>query len=386
MTRCLFVDGSCIFPSCPRLALASWAVVSIAPRQVLLGGPLHGVLQTNDRAEIVALHGAALWALYSQECVMAFSDSKYALDGFTFLRNHDYIPRHWKNDDLWAEVQVTLAQLDSSMFSWHKVDAHRHLEDSDCPSLDFLWAGNHFADATAKRYNVLRPEPFLHTYENFAKHDRQAKHRVQTQLSFLLALAQKDLQNTQTTTFDPEDLTLDTLADECALNDSNLGAQLFDFERTCGFSGHFPLLFVQTLGQWVAGIDITAVHKRPVTTLELLVGFQVTTGLSLPIPVEKDGRRVYVFPEDVACGGLVRPTVSSCVAMFQNALETLFEEQAMAVTWSTAQRPAAGLFRSLRALVVGWPSDLSVRVDTFLISWVNHRPIRRSCDLARPIW
>lgn len=60
----LFTDGSCLFPDKPRLRLASWAVVQAAPStelefpDCLAGGPLHGMLQTSGRAEIVAVLAA----------------------------------------------------------------------------------------------------------------------------------------------------------------------------------------------------------------------------------------------------------------------------------------------------------------------------------------
>ena len=382
-TRILFVDGSCMLPESPRHSLASWAVVAVEPATIVAAGPLHGILQSIDRAEVVALHAAALWTLASGERNVAYSDSFYALRGFSFLREHGYIPRHWKHEDLWTQVLQTLGKLAPGDFEWRKVRAHADPRHSTGPAEDYILQGNDFADRTAKRYNQMRSSSFLDLHALFVRHDQQMRYRVKSQLTFLLELAQFELQ-TPTLAHDPEDVLLSQLTEACVVNDSHLGAQLFDSERADICTGLFPHSFVHLLASWLAGVDISAAHKRPVTILEILAAFRLTCEVSLPIPVERGGVRVFDDPGVVVCGGLFRHTCSGAVAMLKTATEEVFRIFNVSASWTETARPSAGILRPLRALVIGWPVELAIRVDDFLVGWEGKRPIRKACDLARP--
>eukprot|EP00435_Cladocopium_sp_Y103_P011684 s5032_g3.t1 len=59
----LFSDGSCLFPTVGCLSLAAWSVVSATHGTVLASGPVHGLLQTVDRAELLAAYSAIRWTL-----------------------------------------------------------------------------------------------------------------------------------------------------------------------------------------------------------------------------------------------------------------------------------------------------------------------------------
>ena len=382
LLRHIFVDGSCTRPTSPRFALASWAVVSMHPREVIAGGPVHGLIQSNDRAEVMALHSAALWALQSGEVICAHSDSMYALDGFSFLQLHKYVPAKWCNSDLWDAVLATLLQLDSSTFTCQKVAAHQDLLQASCPEEEFLWTGNHFADRTARRYNELRSSCLMDNYNQLLAYDTRMRYRVRTQLCFLVDLADVNFQDAPLP-FDPEDELIAGLAESLVPNESQIAAQIFDFELM-PTTDEFPLVFVQTLVQWVAGLDIVATYQRPVTIVELVAGFQLDVGLELPIPFEVNGVRGFRQCSDVVGGGLFRSTLATAVAVFTRALEFLFQKLGIHVTWTTAARPSASILRPLKALVIGWPTDYISRIDGKIVSWCGNRPIRRANDLARP--
>ena len=75
----LVVDGSCFFPECAPLRLASWAVtcarrdLSVPPR-ILHAGLLPGVLQTSFRAEVFAVLAACRFASLSGVQVRVWCD------------------------------------------------------------------------------------------------------------------------------------------------------------------------------------------------------------------------------------------------------------------------------------------------------------------------
>ena len=382
--QCLFVDGSCTEPREPFLSLASWSMVAMEPKTILAGGPLHGVLQSVDRAEVCALHSAAIWALQSPQPTVAFSDSTYALHGFSYLWAHRFVPSHWKNEDLWSQVLNTLLQLAPNHFVWRKVAAHCNLDEAWDPCEEFLYAGNALADETAKRFNLQRSADFHECYTALRAHDQQAKYQGRSQLAFLLALAQKDLSIPSSSSTDPEEIPLSALCNEGQPNMANLAAQLLDGHLSGSFPDTFPLSYVQTLTEWVAGIDITASICRPVTYLELMTGFFLTTNTSFPVPIERSGSCCYVFRDEVVSGGLVRQTAAALILGFRKALDLIFATLAVSVTRTESNRPAAGVIRNLSGIVVGWPSDLASQVDCFLLDWVGSRPVRRACDLARP--
>ncbi|CAJ1453055.1 unnamed protein product [Effrenium voratum] len=98
----LFTDGSCVPHTNPALSLASWAVYCVE-EDLTIAGPLQGIAQTIQRAELVGILSAVTWAARTTRTVRIWTDCQMCIDGWAHEENHK---RHHglANMDLWCRV------------------------------------------------------------------------------------------------------------------------------------------------------------------------------------------------------------------------------------------------------------------------------------------
>ena len=80
-----FTDGSCWDPGDQALALASWAAVSASHGQVLTSGPLTGLQQDINRAELTAACAVLAWTMENGTKSTLWTDSTYVSLGIHSL-------------------------------------------------------------------------------------------------------------------------------------------------------------------------------------------------------------------------------------------------------------------------------------------------------------
>ena len=160
----LFTDGSCLFPTYPRLRLASWAVIQAHSNNheddspCLAGGALHGLWQTSGRAEIVAVLAAIRIGNRSGRRTRTWTDCANVVTQVQVLLEAPFAGRPNANDaDLWEQVATELSRDHS--ISIHKVAAHVG-PDVIGPVEDWARRRNTLVDTYAKSFNHDRPMEF----------------------------------------------------------------------------------------------------------------------------------------------------------------------------------------------------------------------------------
>ena len=91
----IFTDGSTDQGNVPTLALSSWSVVlaeeGLQEPAVVASGPLPGVVQSNNRAELYAIYQALLIARDGY----LYTDSAYCLTGLLKLQRRGWLEHEW---------------------------------------------------------------------------------------------------------------------------------------------------------------------------------------------------------------------------------------------------------------------------------------------------
>ena len=167
----LFSDGSCASPHYGNLSLAGWSVVSASHHCTLASGPLAGVEQSVNRAELTAALVALQWAVAHRQDTVLWTDSAYVAQHFWQLQGSlAVVPG--THGDLWAEVRDGLSVHEGSFRVVH-VAAHQELSDS-MPEADW-WAAywNSRADEAAANGRALRTSHFWEVWAQYAEVERQ---------------------------------------------------------------------------------------------------------------------------------------------------------------------------------------------------------------------
>ena len=117
----VFTDGSCLFPTCPSLRVASWAVVlglpfrldfSALDFQPLAGQPLPGLVQTAYRAELYAIMTALKFAVKVKRGIRIWTDCQSALDAFaSHVRDGIPVRANSKHCDLLFAIQRLASEV-----------------------------------------------------------------------------------------------------------------------------------------------------------------------------------------------------------------------------------------------------------------------------------
>lgn len=278
--------------------------------------------------------------------------------------------------------------LDNDAWSVHQVYSHLDPADTTDPSQEWFINGNHKADKLAERAHSLRPIEFQNNHRWLLAHEDRSRKRVKQQLDLLVAIAQDDFRTgSQVLEWDPEDLILSDLVQPRSTNDCELAAQVeLDYVQTMPkqLSDGFTFSFRAQLCEFLFTADQQAAQARFVLGLELLAAFMLFGHGRIPIPREVGGVVVYEDSGDVVSGGLIRPTLAGAVGALQKAIKACFRSLDIMARWDRRNKTGVGVLMPAWALHIGWPDQYSNAVDGKLSEWFRSRPVRRSCDLARP--
>ena len=171
----LFTDGSCLLPSYPALALATWSIVSATHDCRIAAGPLPGLAQNSDRAELYAILLAVQWATLRHQPSVIWTDSAYAATGLHRLLTHIADVPKQSNCDLWLQLQSTLKDATVSIRVQH-IAAHRDpaVQPTELDIWTATWNGR--ADRAAARAHIHRPEALTTAWMTLREGYRHALH------------------------------------------------------------------------------------------------------------------------------------------------------------------------------------------------------------------
>ena len=379
----LFTDGSCFDSSLP-MCRAAWAVVSLEEQKVVASAPLAGLCQSVNRAELSAVLAALHWKLLNPCELRIWSDSSYVVLNFQHLLTAQVVPLHWAHQDLWQQALSLIPLIDWDSCRILKVQAHRDLQCSTSPMEDWLIAGNDLADRAAKRQNQHRAQEALHLLESMCMTQMHLERRVRSQQDFLLAIAHQDLHSsTPTTEFDPEEISIAQLGGNFVTNDCFVAAAVeVCVDSEIGAIHPFEGAFLGDLARWLFGVDLISPYKQTVSLFELALAFELEFG-TFPVWIPRNGRSIAVYDSQSSLGALIRPTMAGAASLLKRALKVLFSFASSDLALVKATRLHLGVSCPVWCLEIGWPVEVSTRVDSIVSSFAS-RGIRHQRDLARP--
>lgn len=183
----IFTDGSAWPKGAGGYTLASWAVISASHAQIIASGPMVGLLQSNNRAELFALIVALRWCLRCEVACAIWTDSSYASAGLLALLQGTVLEPD-THLDLWKELAELVAQLYPQQVFVQHVPGHAAvgpLQDVEA------WAAhwNDIADTAAKDAHQLRPASFQELWQVFSCEWADGARCLRIFQAFHLALA-----------------------------------------------------------------------------------------------------------------------------------------------------------------------------------------------------
>ena len=164
----IFSDGSCLWPQTPDLRLAAWAIVQahpsgeVAHSQVLMAGPVPGLLQSAFRAELMAVQQALLYAKHWGRKLRIWSDCQSVVSRLVTMLTTKAPPAiNGSHADLWRDIHETLESLNfQSRVQITKVAAHQDVSQTLVAAEFWAFTHNAAADRAARLANLQRTESF----------------------------------------------------------------------------------------------------------------------------------------------------------------------------------------------------------------------------------
>ena len=279
----VFTDGSCLHPTDPELALAGWACVEADTGVVFSAGLVPGIMQTINRAELMAMLSVVKWHRQFGGEVHVWSDSSYVVDGFRQLDAAGFVDDDSSNSDLWIEIHRNLPP-DHALYA-HKVPSHVDVWDCTSPFQEWACINNSRADAAARHAVTQLPSQLRKVRAQFlAQHDLACR-ITKTSQQFLLAVSSLSdkgsamtsrREEAQEGSLRPEDAwSANPRVLSPAMRGRPLPAKI----------AKYGTAFVEKVFEFVERLDLND-HCAKISFLELFVCFKGAFGISAPVQIE----------------------------------------------------------------------------------------------------
>ena len=383
----LFSDGSAWNGNDAARSLAAWALVSVQHGHILAAGPVNGLQQTVNRAELLAGWSALCWTVQVQTATTLWSDSAYVCRGFhRLLHDVNDIPDD-SHEDLWAMISKCLASLRPGLFSVVHVSGHLQEVDQDDPVTAWTARWNGVADRAAGRAHGHRPECFNILWNRYVTELVQQRSDMDAFRHFHLDLAQtRDSLIRTTSTTEDDDPEEPDFPDRLCTDDVNWidhfpfqwSVQWYRHARSSRFGKLFPVQFVDWLTQEASAAEGTFL----VSWLELAAAVYSS---SLRHPVPSGCREAWVDAHEVGFSENVSLTVSARVVFVRSLVRELVGCFGLPVVYGSGINLShLKVNYPLSGLVVGLAPTTFRQIDQCLKLFTGTRPVRVANDLARP--
>eukprot|EP00435_Cladocopium_sp_Y103_P060860 s232_g22.t1 len=371
-TMHVFTDGTCSDPTCSATRLAAWATV-VAGYGTLSCGPLVGIQQCILRAELTAVISVLCWIRDHSGSVHIWSDSQIVVDHFRALQSGASCPDDFEHSDLWGRVLELQKSTSCDVFI-HKVFSHDVECESVSPLQDFCRVWNHHADQQAAISNLIRPAFFNRVWHGFCAYRSVWKRRVKLFTAFVVEVAAFDCSSSVEDNDEPYNDGFPCF--DVSQNDGSFSVGLQSLEGRVDFfteahSFHFKAVF-RRLIEWLSATDASSATMRPVSLLELYVGFRLSGDGRLPLVT--GGCMVDRFSP---------VTFAVDYSFFKQLIDLVFQLTDCTISTSLTLTEL-NVFIPIPATVLGWPSPLAALVFEEIVKFVRGRPVTSTQSLSRP--
>lgn len=377
----LFIDGSCTVEQHQVLQIASWAVVNATLGLPVAHGPLAGLTQSIDRAELTALLMALSWADGTELDLCIWSDSQSTVDVASYLLLHDCIPDGVANYDLWYDIHMALQAREGNFTRIRWTPSHIPPDMAEDTFEDWVILWNDLADRLAVQTNTHRPPEFMAQLQSLRSQLDQWSERVRQLRRFYFLVADSNQhdgghQGEEIQTLSSED------DDEMLL---------------LSFSEHLPVNWhVQCLhgdflvpGAFLVGVInwFCAVESFPGTTRhfsELELVFALALDSEFCFPFQLDGTLGFAMRQPRTL--FQRPTLAQLLRPVQKALKGISSLFPHLIS-RTPPEPAEqlGVYMRFPGIRFKCPDTIWRESRSYLLRHTSSRPIRLARDLARPL-
>ena len=376
----LFTDGSFIDYGGMYHGLAAWSIYNQTTGLPVLAQHLTGIVQSIDRAELMALVGALQWSHEHLCQVHVWADSQYVVNGFHHLKAVGVVPFHWANRGLWEQV---LAFQQSLRYAPGCTWISSHLDPLLCADSfeDWVRVGNDVADKLAVDFNLQRFLGFwalLRSSMGWCETGRQQLQWLQ-KFYFQIAASEPSMDPPAPSALTPEPSSewLERLPSVVPLDWPHF-VHSFDFGPRA-----LPTQFYVLVMTFLLDVDSQSVGAgaQIVSFLELTLAMAVVQPIDFPHWNAQAGG----WSVQPLTNLFTRPTVSVLLACVRQAVHDLadrFDFRDRCV--ERCCKPHLGLHKQMGGikLFVGslWPV-----IQSATAAFCQVRPVRRACDLARPL-
>ena len=383
----LFTDGSCQWPKDHHRSLASWAVVLATHNACLSAGPVCGLIQSINRAELTAALSALTWTYRYSVRVTLWTDSAYVAQGISRLLVDGGDVPDCSHHDLWLQIVSLLQALPASYFQVTHVASHGKPEHCQSPLDDWILRWNAAADTAAKHAQLHRSAHFWSTWHRYETELLASYQAIDILRPFHLELA-AERQRLLGTLVRDEEADEDIGEREVLRQFESGNSWVLDLPASWqeiwknqpdafSFGTLFPLQFVKFLqdeSDASTGLD-------QLSWLELAVALHVE-GLKPPFPAPHGGWQDYTevgtHTDSVLSAAVRVRYVRSLTRRFVDLFEI---EHPWSANFNLV---ALGVHCPLSGLRLAMSPSTLKKVDGFLQAYTTRRPIKRVGDLARP--
>ena len=370
----IFTDGSCMKDIDSSLTLCSWATLNATTRQIISSGTLPGLSQTIPRAELFALLSAVRWIAIHQIPADCWIDNKQVAQGAELVLQNGRVPPHWSNQDLWQRLKASLEQcidLDIRFHWWPS-----HLAASCCTDGFHDWARhwNNAVDRQAVLANHQHSISLLQVRQQLRREIQIGSSRCRMLFAFYkkVASSRTELSSEAMPTSTP-----------------STTERVSDFE---GFSERMPVgwplmlshepNFVKVLVDSLFSIEVHPEGLVFVSWIEL--AFILFRILDQPLPYWDSSQRQWILKP--LQEHFVRPTLAFAVRQVRQGgsvfVKTFGCED---LRFQGCDKSCLGIHFLTDGILLGITEEMVQRVTSLVRDYTLSRPLRKACDLARPI-
>ena len=377
----LFTDGSCFGAGRTELQRAAWGVYNHTTQLPVATGFVPGLLQSIDRGELHALLAALSWAAFYRCRIHVWLDSLYVHRGFQKRLAGYRSTSDEPNLDLWIQVEQMLDDPLSPTCSTTWVPSHLNVHKCESPLEEWIAVGNGAADNLAVRKNMARPPRLTELSARQQQWDDRACRFVTKMRQLYFAIFALTHAKPSATFCIPvasssEDDSEGALYSFLDVFRPDADTSLF--VQTLGY----PLAFYHGLISWIRDNDDIGVAPKAVSFLEITVALCLNPQFQFPF------RNAQTAEWELKDSGHLfeRPTLAFYLQIAQKSLRFLVQHWCVPSPIATGiNRTHLGITYPLQGLNMRLSSSVLASVSSRLALFTKARPIRRSCDLARPL-
>ena len=376
----LFTDGSHREDGRFETKRAAWGLYNATSQSPIAAGWLAGLPQTIARAELSAVIAALRWVQHWKRATHIWLDALEIHRGLQ-KRLAGYVTKHAEaNADLWLVVDELLLDDLAGLIGSTWIPSHLCISDCESPFEEWVAINNGHADSLAVRCNEERSSAFQELLLFQKKWDECFTglfERLRKYYFSIFERIQTDTSNTPCVRVDcSEDESDSVLYSFLDVLSSTLDP--LHFVHTLGF----PVEFLQHVLDWLRSHEDDMGVPASVSYLEVTFGLLKVDSVLFPFRNPMNGcwtmcdrRSLFVRPTLTHFYGIVRK-------MFRYLCRHWCE---ISPACSGLNRSSLGVYTPLDGINLRLKPDVLASVQSALANFTRARPIRKACDLARPV-